>query len=87
MHQYIELAHSMLRDNFTGLVPKEGDVFDGSGWGPARAHEMHISLQWLYENHPRNNSQLIWETMDLMIQGSTTVRNLGPSHLGQSSLI
>ncbi|KAI0437250.1 duf1680 domain-containing protein [Xylaria telfairii] len=72
MHRYIELVHSMLQDNFTGLVPKPGDVFDGSGWGPARAHEMHISLQWLYENHPKNNSDLIWETMDLMIQGSTT---------------
>ncbi|KAI3320035.1 duf1680 domain-containing protein [Xylariaceae sp. AK1471] len=71
MHQYVELVHSMLKNNFTGLIPKEGDVFDGDGWGPARAHEMHIPLQWLYENHPKNNSGLIWETMDLMIQGST----------------
>ncbi|KAJ3555598.1 hypothetical protein NPX13_g10324 [Xylaria arbuscula] len=71
MHQYVELVHSMLQDNFTGLVPKPDDVFDGSGWGPARAHEMHIPLQWLYENYPKNNSDLIWETMDLMIQGST----------------
>ncbi|KAI0818297.1 duf1680 domain-containing protein [Xylaria sp. FL0064] len=72
MHRYIELVHTMLQNNFTGLVPKAGDVFDGDGWGPARAHEMHIPLQWLYENHPQNNSDLIWETMDLMIQGSTT---------------
>ncbi|KAI1428144.1 duf1680 domain-containing protein [Xylaria sp. FL1777] len=71
MHQYIELVHSMLQDNFTGLVPKTGDVFDGDGWGPARAHELHIPLQWLYENHPKNNSDLIWETMDLMIEGNT----------------
>ncbi|KAI0428964.1 duf1680 domain-containing protein [Xylaria sp. FL1042] len=71
MHSYIELVHTMLQNNFTGLVPKTGDVFDGSGWGPARAHEMHIPLQWLYENYPKNNSDLIWETMDLMIQGST----------------
>ncbi|KAI0855356.1 hypothetical protein F4860DRAFT_496703 [Xylaria cubensis] len=72
MHRYIELVHSMLQNNFTGLIAKPGDVFDGSGWGPARAHEMHIPLQWLYENHPKNNSDLIWETMELMIQGSTT---------------
>ncbi|KAI0546805.1 duf1680 domain-containing protein [Xylaria curta] len=72
MHRYIELVNSMLHNNFTGLIPKPGDVFDGSGWGPARAHEMHIPLQWLYENHPKNNSDLIWETMELMIQGSTT---------------
>ncbi|KAI0391786.1 duf1680 domain-containing protein [Xylariaceae sp. FL0594] len=72
MHRYVELAHDMLRDNFTGLIPKEGDVFDGSGWGPARAHEMHIPLQWLYENYPKNNSQVILDTMSLMIKGSTT---------------
>ncbi|KAI1176199.1 duf1680 domain-containing protein [Nemania sp. FL0916] len=70
MHRYILLAHSMLEDNFTGLIPKPDDVFDGSGWGAARAHEMHISLQWLYENHPKNNSEIIWDTMDLMIQGN-----------------
>jgi hypothetical protein len=44
MHQYVELAHSMLKDNFTGLVPKEGDVFDGDGFGPARAHEMQYAF-------------------------------------------
>ncbi|KAI0199082.1 duf1680 domain-containing protein [Astrocystis sublimbata] len=71
MHRYVQLVHSMLQNNFTGLVPKEGDVFDGKGWGPARAHETHIPFQWLYQNHPRNNSKLIWDTMNLMIQGST----------------
>ncbi|KAI1333111.1 duf1680 domain-containing protein [Xylariaceae sp. FL0255] len=71
MHRYVELAHSMLMDNFTGLIEQPGDVFDGGPWGAARAHEMHISLGWLYENHPRNNSQLIWDTLDLMIQGNT----------------
>ncbi|KAI1200921.1 duf1680 domain-containing protein [Nemania serpens] len=71
MHRYTKLAHSMLQNNFTGLVPKTGDVFDGSGWGVARAHEMHIPLQWLYENHPQNNSDLIWDTMELMIQANT----------------
>lgn len=71
MHRYIEVAHSMLQNNFTGLVPKPGDVFDGDGWGAARAHEMHIPIQWLYENHPKNNSALLWETMELMIEGNS----------------
>ncbi|KAI1765295.1 hypothetical protein GGR53DRAFT_267298 [Hypoxylon sp. FL1150] len=69
MHKYIQLAHSMLKDNFTGLIEKEGQDFDGDGFGAMRAHEMHIPLQWLYEEHPRNNSQIIWETMELMIEG------------------
>ncbi|KAI0021025.1 duf1680 domain-containing protein [Xylariomycetidae sp. FL0641] len=71
MHRYVGLAHSMLQNNFTGLIAKEGDVFDGDGFGPARAHEMHIPLQWLLEQHPRNNSQVLWETMELMIEGAT----------------
>ncbi|KAI1341439.1 duf1680 domain-containing protein [Xylariaceae sp. FL0016] len=71
MHTYIQLAHSMLQNNFTGLIPKADDVFDGDGFGPARAHEMHIPLQWLYETHPKNNSQVIWDTMNLMIEGAT----------------
>ncbi|KAI1409690.1 hypothetical protein F5Y13DRAFT_203084 [Hypoxylon sp. FL1857] len=70
MHRYIQIAHSMLKDNFTGLIEKPGEDYDGDGFGAMRAHEMHIPLQWLYENHPRNNSQLIWETMELMIDGS-----------------
>ncbi|KAH9902298.1 hypothetical protein F4778DRAFT_118534 [Xylariomycetidae sp. FL2044] len=71
MHRYVQLIHPMLQDNFTGLIPTEGDVFDTDGWGATRAHEMHIPLQWLYENYPRNNTEIIWDTMDLMIQGAT----------------
>ncbi|KAI1485982.1 duf1680 domain-containing protein [Biscogniauxia mediterranea] len=70
MHRYVELVHGMLQDNFTGLVIKEGDVFDSDGFGLARAHEMHIPLIWLLEKYPRNNSQIILETMDLMIEGN-----------------
>ncbi|KAI1083366.1 hypothetical protein F5B20DRAFT_529738 [Whalleya microplaca] len=75
MHRYVNLAHSMLKDNFTGLIAKADDEFDPDGFGPIRAHEMHIPLGWLYENYPRNNSQVIWETMELMIEGSTQNKN------------
>ena len=70
MYRYIELAQSMLKNNFTGLITHGDDIFDTAGFGVGRTHEMHIPLQWLYENHPRNNSDdLLMETMDLMIQG------------------
>ncbi|KAI1866719.1 uncharacterized protein JN550_007572 [Neoarthrinium moseri] len=69
MHRYVELAHSMLRDNYTGLLVHGDDVFDTAGFGVGRTHEYHIPLQWLYEKYPRNNSELIWETMELMIEG------------------
>ena len=69
MHRYIELAHTMLQHNYTGLITHGDDIFDTAGFGVARSHEMHIQLQWLYENYPRNNSEIIWDTMELMISG------------------
>lgn len=71
MHKFTVLAHSMLKDNFTGLIENTtlGDEFDPYGFGLARTHELPMSLQWLYENYPRNNSEVIWETIELMFAG------------------
>ncbi|KAL9619588.1 MAG: hypothetical protein Q9160_005775 [Pyrenula sp. 1 TL-2023] len=69
MHRYVGLANSMLRNNYTGLIVHGDDVFDTAGFGVGRTHEMHIPLQWLLERYPRNNSAIIRETMDLMIDG------------------
>lgn len=68
MHRFVDLAHSMLENNYTGLID-HNKTYDPDGFGVARAHEMHIPLQWLYENHPRDNGPTIWETMELMISG------------------
>lgn len=72
MHRYVNLAHEMLSNNYTGLLnhAEQGDIYDPKGFGIARSHESHISLQWLYERYPRNNTKIIWETMELMIEGS-----------------
>ena len=70
MHKFVILVNSMLRDNFTGLIPQPGDTFDPQGFGLDRAHELPLSLQWLYEHHSRSNGALIWETMQLMFEGS-----------------
>ncbi|CZR56508.1 uncharacterized protein PAC_06397 [Phialocephala subalpina] len=72
MHRYVILAHSMLQNNYTGLIVHGNDTFDTAGFGVGRTHEMHIPLQWLYEKYPRNNSQVIWETMELMIAGGVS---------------
>ncbi|KAF2239544.1 duf1680 domain-containing protein [Viridothelium virens] len=72
MHRYVVLAHSMLQNNYTGLIVHGNDTFDTAGFGVGRTHEMHIPLQWLYEKYPRNNSQIIWETMELMIDGGVS---------------
>lgn len=71
LHKFVRLVHSMLSNDFTGLVQNKtvGDDFDPYGFGLARTHELPISLMWLYEKYPRNDSQIIWETMQLMFEG------------------
>jgi hypothetical protein len=71
MHRFIELVHTMLKDNYTGLLPDEtkGDKFDPGNFGVARSHELPVSLIWLYENHPRKNGAVILETIKLMFEG------------------
>ncbi|KAL6831900.1 hypothetical protein V8C40DRAFT_285338 [Trichoderma camerunense] len=71
MHRFTKLVHSMLKDNFTGLLQDKSqeDNFDPFGFGLSRTHELPISLMWLYENHPRDNGDVILETIDLMFEG------------------
>jgi hypothetical protein len=71
MHKFVLLVHAMLKDNYTGLLEdrKKGDHFDPGGFGVSRSHELPVSLMWLYENHPRDIGDKIWETMELMFEG------------------
>ncbi|KAF1981397.1 hypothetical protein K402DRAFT_425448 [Aulographum hederae CBS 113979] len=69
MHRFTILVHAMLERDFEGLIQQPGDVFDRGGFGNARTHELVMSLQWLYESHPRDNSHTIWKTMELMFEG------------------
>lgn len=62
--RFTRLVHSMLKDNYQGLIPHPGDEFDE--FCITRAHELSTSLQWLYEQvNNRRDKELIWETMDL----------------------
>ncbi|EPE34274.1 Six-hairpin glycosidase [Glarea lozoyensis ATCC 20868] len=71
MHKFVALTHSMLQNNFTGLIQQksEADNFDPYGFGLSRTHELPVSLMWLYEHYPRDNSQMILETIDLLFEG------------------
>lgn len=62
MHKFFGLMHNMLADNYTGYIFHQGDVSDPL-WGRARDHDMIISLQWMYEHYPGNNSQILLDNM------------------------
>lgn len=58
MYRFVNLMHRML--------------LNGKGlrriWGQVRYPDMIITLQWLYENYPENNAQILIETMYLLKQ-------------------
>ena len=56
MYSFINLMHSMLIDNVG---------FD-QVWGQVRYQDMLITLQWLLENFPQGNEQILMETMYLL---------------------
>lgn len=58
MYKFINLMYSM-------LLADQGFI---EYWGTVRYQDMLISLQWLYENAPSNNSQLLSDTMHLLKQ-------------------
>ena len=62
IHRFVDLMHSMLANNYQGYVAHANDTFDEQ-WGRSRAADMILSLQWLYEHYPMNNTQNIWENM------------------------
>ena len=56
MYKFVNLMHSMLLR----------DVGFLEYWGEVRYQDMIISLQWLHENTPANNTQLLFDTMRLL---------------------
>ena len=59
MHRFFRLMNSMLRDCQDGYTY----------WGRARSHDMMLSLQWMYENYPEQDADLLLDTMRLLHKG------------------
>lgn len=72
MHRYVELMHEMLANNYTGYLYHDGDAVaaDDTVWGRVRAQDMVISLQWMLEKHPNNNSQILLDNMNFLYNAS-----------------
>lgn len=67
MHNFVDIMHRMLKDDYQGYVWKQGDKFDEQ-WGRSRAADMIVTLQWLYEKYPANNHVKIHECMFMLYQ-------------------
>ncbi|KAI9838954.1 MAG: hypothetical protein M1819_004162 [Sarea resinae] len=65
MHRFSLLMHSMLANNYTGYVNHPGDVFDAF-WARSRPQEMMLSMQWLYDKYPQNNSEILIQNMEYL---------------------
>lgn len=65
MHRFGVLAHSMLADNYTGFLYHDGDVYSegATEWGLSRAQDLMVPLQWLVDYYPRNNTQILVDSM------------------------
>ncbi|EMC93981.1 hypothetical protein BAUCODRAFT_74673 [Baudoinia panamericana UAMH 10762] len=70
LHNFTSLMHDMLADDYTGYIYHNGDPMsaDGYSWGQARSQDMMITLQWLFEHHPVNQSQLLLDNMNYLHQ-------------------
>jgi hypothetical protein len=72
LRKYLDLAHSMLKNNGTGYLGAHGDVLsdEDHGWGRVRAADMMITLQWLVEHdQDGGQKQKHLETMDMLRSG------------------
>ncbi|KAK5156997.1 hypothetical protein LTS14_004514 [Recurvomyces mirabilis] len=65
LHDFTSLMHDMLSNNYTGYISHPGDKLsaDDDSWGRVRSQDMIITLQWLYEHYPGNQSQILLENM------------------------
>lgn len=69
MHKFVELMNSMLEDNFLGYVASATSPIDDQ-WGRSRAADMILGLQWLVEHDPRNDTDILFNSMNLLFEKS-----------------
>ncbi|EAW11707.1 uncharacterized protein ACLA_094060 [Aspergillus clavatus NRRL 1] len=65
MHRFVELMHTMLTDGYRGFVQQTDEDVDDR-WGRARAADLVLSLQWLYERDPRDRAGRLMECMRML---------------------
>lgn len=69
LHKYTTLMHAMLEANGTGYINQGPPLklsADNWSWGRVRSQDMIMTLQWLYEKHRGNMSDVLLNSMKLL---------------------
>jgi hypothetical protein len=71
MQRFVTLMNTMLKDNGRGYLPHQGEVLNPFDhlWGRVRVCDMMISLMWMYEKYPSNQSQILTENLEMLREG------------------
>ncbi|KAJ5349469.1 hypothetical protein N7541_007196 [Penicillium brevicompactum] len=72
LYRFNELMHTMLKNNGTGMIYHDGDKAgaDDYVWFRTRSPDMVVSLQWLLDHHPGNQTDILKENIDMIHQYS-----------------
>lgn len=62
--------NTMLKNNGTGMIYHDGDQLspDDYVWFRSRADDMMVTLQWLLDYHPGNETEILKENIQLIHQ-------------------
>lgn len=68
MHRFNSLMNTMLENNGTGIIWHYGDKLspDDYTWFISRVEDMIVSLQWLIDHYPGNQTEILKENIDLL---------------------
>ena len=71
LQRFFALMNTMLKNNGTGYLPQPNDLLSGEDhiWGRVRVCDMMITLMWMYDHYPGNQSQILLENLDMLLEG------------------
>ena len=72
LYRFNGLMHTMLKANGTGMIYHDGDQVsaDDYVWFRSRSSDMVVSLQWLLDHHPGNQSDILEDNIAMIHQYS-----------------